>query len=445
MKLVRRKNKYGSGTVFIAIILAAVVIVECTYLAFVIDLDRRMNVARALKCEAESILAGYDRDLLAMYGLYGFDAGEVDDKVFRDVLDPGIGDMELTLDKVYTIDNDSLDKAIASYYAYRTIGISTTVFAEQFKPILEELDKSGVIGKIKEYRESGAAPYVQEILEGAGDVGSYLEDNDDIDLSGLKNITSLIDDSKDDVTDLGTGSDVFDLDLFTENISRLETLSDMVSDKASGNTDHPLIAHYAAYNFDCYLENGSDPSIICIDFGKIHGSEEYDSENILMGTTGKGGSVGVAAVCTFALHVISSVKFLEIYLNTEKRQQYKNIAEAVAVILAAVSDGTIDINPDVLMVIMIITVAMCKGFKEAKKVRNGEKVPLLEIKGKEYVYLGYRDFMYALMLLVPDGLLLKRMNKTLVKDFGVFGTGIRVKTRYRGTDYDYTDTYELYG
>ena len=444
MKYFRRKNKYGSGTVFIAIILAAVVIVECTYLAFVIDLDRRMNVARALKCEAESILAGYDRDLLAMYGLYGFDAGQTDDKVFKDVLDDGLKDLELNLDKVYTIDNDSLNKAITSYYAYRTVGISSKVFAEQFKPILEELDKSGVIGKIKEYRDSGAAPYVSEILEGAVDIESYLEDNDEIDLSGLKNVASLIDDSKDDVTSLGMAGDVFDLGLYTDNISRLETLVDMLSDKSSGNVDHPLIAHYAAYNFDCYLENGSDPSIMGYDFGKIHRSEEYDSENILMGTTGSGGSIGVGVVCAFALHVISSVKFLEIYLNSEKRQMYKNIAEAAACIIALVSEGTVDINPEVLTVILIITVAMCKGIKGAKEVREGGKVPLLEIKDKEYVYLGYRDFMYALMMLVPDNLLLKRMNKVLVKDFGVFGTGIRIKTRYRSTDYDYTDTYDLY-
>jgi len=445
MRLIKRKNKYGSGTVFIAIILTAVVIVECTYLAFVIDLDRRMNVARALKCEVESVLAGYDRDLLAMYGLYGFDAGEVDDKVFKDVLGKDLEDLEMSMDKVYTINNDSLNKAITSYYAYRTIGISSKVFAEQFKPILEDLDKSGVIGKIKEYRDSGAAPYIEEILSGAVDIESYLEESEDIDFSGLKNITSLIDDSNDDVTSLGIEGNVFDLDLFTGNISRLETLVDTLSDKSSGNVDHPLIAHYAAYNFDCFLENGSDPSIIGIDFGKIHASNEYDSENILMGTSGAGGSAGVGIICGFTLFVISSVKFLEIYLNAEKRQMYENIAEIVAAILAVVSEGSVDINPDVLAVAIMIIVAMCKGLKGAKEVREGGKVPLLEIKDKEYVYLGYRDFMYALMLLVPDGYLLKRMNKVLVKDFGIFGTGIRVKTKYRGTNYDYTDTYDLYG
>lgn len=444
MRYLRRKNKYGSGTVFIAIILTAAVIVECTYLAFVIDLDRRMNIARALKCEVESVLAGYDRDLMSMYGLYGFDPGSVDDKVFKDVLKESASDLDMSVDKLYQLDDESLGHAITSYYSYRTVGMSSKVFAEQFKPVLDELDKYGIRDKINEYRSSGAAPYVTELLTGAADVESYLEDNDDIDLSGLKNITSLIDDCEDDVTSTGASIDVFDIGAFASSIGKLETLVDKVGEVASGKIDHPLIAHYAAYNFDCYLKNGSDPSIVGIDFGKIHSSEEYDSENILMGTSGAGGSMGVGAVSVFAVHVISSVKFLEIYLNTETRQTYKNLANAIAAILAVISEGTIDINPEVLMVVMIIIVAMCKGFKDAAEIRDGGKPALLNIKDKEFLYLGYRDYMYALMLLVPDSFLLKRMNKVLKKDHGDICTGIKVSTKYRGTDYDYTDSYDLY-
>lgn len=66
-----RKNKKGTSTLFLAIILSALILVETTYIAYVADLDRRLTYTRALKEQAEIYLASYNRQLFKTYSLIG--------------------------------------------------------------------------------------------------------------------------------------------------------------------------------------------------------------------------------------------------------------------------------------------------------------------------------------------------------------------------------------
>ena len=52
MKTVK-SNKKGTMTLFLAIILSALILVETTYLAYVADLNRRLTYTRALKEQTE--------------------------------------------------------------------------------------------------------------------------------------------------------------------------------------------------------------------------------------------------------------------------------------------------------------------------------------------------------------------------------------------------------
>ena len=65
-----RKSKRGTSTLFLAIILSALILVETTYIAFAADLDRRLTYTRALKEQTEIYLASYDRQLFKTYGIY---------------------------------------------------------------------------------------------------------------------------------------------------------------------------------------------------------------------------------------------------------------------------------------------------------------------------------------------------------------------------------------
>ena len=66
-----KKNKRGTSTLFLAIILSALILVETTYLAYVADLNRRLTYTRALKEQTEVYLASYDRQLFKTYGKIG--------------------------------------------------------------------------------------------------------------------------------------------------------------------------------------------------------------------------------------------------------------------------------------------------------------------------------------------------------------------------------------
>ena len=65
-----RRNKRGTSTLFLAVILSALILVETTYIALVADLDRRLTYTRALKEQTEIYLASYNRQLFKTYGIY---------------------------------------------------------------------------------------------------------------------------------------------------------------------------------------------------------------------------------------------------------------------------------------------------------------------------------------------------------------------------------------
>ena len=69
MKTVK-SNKKGTMTLFLAIILSALILIECTFVMFIWDLDYRLAYSSALRAEVETILAEYDRQLFDTYGIY---------------------------------------------------------------------------------------------------------------------------------------------------------------------------------------------------------------------------------------------------------------------------------------------------------------------------------------------------------------------------------------
>ena len=67
------RSKKGVSTMFLAITVSALILLETTYVAFVADLDRRLTYERAVRLQMESFMARYNRELLKTYGLYAFD------------------------------------------------------------------------------------------------------------------------------------------------------------------------------------------------------------------------------------------------------------------------------------------------------------------------------------------------------------------------------------
>ena len=83
----RRVNRRGVSSVFLAIILSALILVECTFLAFVWNLDYALSVNTALKTQIDTILSDYNRQLFDVYGVYAFSIDGVDDYCFNKALE----------------------------------------------------------------------------------------------------------------------------------------------------------------------------------------------------------------------------------------------------------------------------------------------------------------------------------------------------------------------
>ena len=78
----RRKNRYGASSVFLGIVLSSVILIECTFLTFVWELDYSIKVNNAVDAQIESIMCEYNRQLLDVYGIYAFTMNVVDDDVY---------------------------------------------------------------------------------------------------------------------------------------------------------------------------------------------------------------------------------------------------------------------------------------------------------------------------------------------------------------------------
>ncbi|MBP5261664.1 MAG: hypothetical protein J6Z43_06025 [Clostridiales bacterium] len=451
MRKLCRHNKYGASTVFLSIVLSALILIECTYLTFVWDLDRRMEISRALKNEVEAIMADYDRELFDTYGIYAFCIDDVDDHVFAEVIGRhGLQTAQtVEIDGIETLDTESLRKAISSYYAYRAGSIAVRSMYFQVSGIIDEIDEKGVMNKIRSFTSSGASSYLVDILSDSTDIEERLAQfAEQIDtgmfeqyIPALEQIRELLNDSEDDVTSFDPELKLTNMPYLIEGYSLLESMIDNGSSFVSGRMDHTLLAHYAAYNFDCAVDNVEDCSIIGTRFADIHEDNYFDSEYMI---TGLDGRFGFVSVTTLMFYLIFAKNFISEYGDPSKTALYESAAILVSTLISALSGFTVDIPVELMKLILIVAVSIGESVKEVSDCLAGGSVTMVEEEGMELVRLKYRDFLFLYLYCVPDSFLLSRMLTVLERDYGQLCTGICLVTEYRGTSYDITKRYALY-
>ena len=168
-----KKNKRGTSTLFLAIILSALILVETTYLAYVADLNRRLTYTRALKEQTEVYLASYDRQLFKTYGIYAFDYNRINSLVFNEILAANgyeTGDV-MYASGMYSLDTEILRRAVACYYSYRASGVIFQRFSSQIMYLIEQIGQGGVLQELREFVSSPASGLVGRIIDGGADVG----------------------------------------------------------------------------------------------------------------------------------------------------------------------------------------------------------------------------------------------------------------------------------
>ena len=177
MKKIRRDKK-GAMTIFLAIILSALILVECTFVLFVWDLDYRMAFSSALRAEVETILAEYDRQLFDTYGIYAVTLDNVDDEVFQKAISTHgySGDSDIVIYGVKALSIDDLKAAITVYYANRTSAIWFEKAFVQIEGLIDEAGLGDVLETLREFTSSDAAKYLEDLLTGASTIASWFDE-----------------------------------------------------------------------------------------------------------------------------------------------------------------------------------------------------------------------------------------------------------------------------
>ena len=446
-----RKNRYGASSVFLGIILSAVILIECTFLTFVWELDYATKVNNAVDAQVESIICEYNRQLFDVYGIYAFTKDAVDDDVYRKaLLTCGYTEgPKLDLGGYKKIDSKALRDAINVYYSYRSGGIAIIRIADAFSGMMDDLIDTGVLKSIKEYTSSPAAGYVTEIIQGAEKISSWFDkageklkiDDYESELSIFEALKKKCNNDN-DLKDISFNISIKDMKPAIKLFDGLMDLHEKLGKKSFKVMTHVYEADYFSYNFDCYLKQEYDSSINGTSFSDIHSKNKDDSEYILTGLTG---NKSILAVNYLLLSVLTGKNFLKDYTDKDYRAKVDAVSKVISAIIAAVSEGSVDIDYRIITVALILLIATIKAGKDIRTLRKGDRVTLLEAEGKNAISAGYRDFLFLFMLAVPDNKMQDRALTILKRDYGELYTGLTATEDTCIKKISISRSYVLYG
>ena len=446
-----RHNKHGGITLFLAIILAALVFLECTFVAFLWDLDHRLAVNRALKAQVECILADYNRQLFNVYGIYAYTLDGVDDEVFNAVLAANgyEGGGELTVYGSGSLDVDCLKKAVSEYYSYRMPGIAGTLLVDQFGEVLKEIDKYGLIDKMKQLQGSKASQYLAEILTGASKLEDYLIGVDEkLDISGIIDNSSVFNsfrkslkDDRNDLKDSDIKADLANIDWILRSLNSFADIAGKASDVGKLTGMQLYTAHYAAYNFDSRLPDEKDTSINGTSFSDIPEDNCFDTEYLI---TGVNGEASAFVMSTMIHGALTGIEFLKLKQDKKFCAVITVVAVVLSELIAIISEGSVEIPPKAMEVWLTGLCASVVALKDLNNVNNGEKISVFKEGETEFVKVGYRDFMFSFALLSPYPLVLPRILTILKRDYGELLVATTAVTYYGSYEFDMDKKYQMY-
>lgn len=443
-------TKHGASSLFLAIIISALILVECTFAAFVWDLDYALSVNTALKTQIDTILGDYNRQLFEVYGIYAFTKDEIDDDCFYKALE--INGLEpkstLFVTKRSRFTAEDLRTVINSYYWYRGQGISLQTMVDGYSRFFLELDDKGVFAKVGEFMQSPAAGYVSKIIKGSESAEEWIgKAGDMLNIEELveeaADIDSLKADYKDAIADFGLDIDIdiADWEALLETMSFLESAVDEVSDSSDPFISKLFIAHYCSHNFDCHFPPDGDSTITGVQFKDIHGKKKADAEYIITGIHDVPAILEVEFFMSQVLVVSNMLKDLadEVFWNT-----MVVIGDILSVIILAVSEGMVQIDPRLIAVGLTYYCAMVQALGDFLKIVQGQRVVIFEYEDVKMITFDYRDFLNLFCLMVPSEDLLDRAHDVLIRDYGKLYKGITLEADFRGSRYSAEKTYQMY-
>lgn len=445
-----RRTKRGASSLFLAVIMSALILVECTFVAFVWNLDYALSVNEALKTQVDTILCDYNRQLFDVYGIYAFTLDEVDDECFCKALEMNglTSQSTLVVTSADEFTTEDLKTAINSYYWYRGTGISLRDLVDGYAEMIRRTDEKGILNQVGEYMQSPAAGYVSDMIKGSEDASQWIgKAGEALNLDEILEEAADLDDIranyKDTVKDieLDIDIDIEDWEALLDTLSFLETTMDNLTDMSDPVMTKMNVSHYCAYNFDCCFAPDGDASITGTEFSSIHGDKQVDAECII---TGLEDYPAIFKVEYLMVQVLIVSNMLKDYANEEFRNTMEVLGQIISTIISAVSEGTVNIDYRIIAAGLIYICASFQSIKDFYQVIKGQRAVIFEYEGEKMVTFSYRDFLYLFALCTPVEELLERSHVVLERDYGELYKGITLEADFRGDAYSVTKSYQLY-
>lgn len=445
-----RRIKRGASSLFLAVIMSALILVECTFVAFVWNLDYALSVNEALKTQVDTILCDYNRQLFDVHGIYAFTLDEVDDECFCKALEMNglTSQSTLVVTAVDEFTTEDLKTAINSYYWYRGSGISLKGLVEGYAEMIRRTDEKGILNQVGEYMQSPAAGYVSDMIKGSEDASQWIgKAGEALNLDEILEEAADLDDIranyKDTVKDieLDIDIDIDDWEALLDTLSFLESTMDNLTDMSDPVMTKMNVSHYCAYNFDCCFAPDGDASITGTEFSSIHGDKQVDAECII---TGLEDYPAIFKVEYLMVQVLIVSNMLKDYANEEFRNTMEVLGQIISTIISAVSEGTVNIDYRIIAAGLIYICASFQSIKDHYQVIKGQRAVIFEYEGEKMVTFSYRDFLYLFALCTPVEELLERSHAVLERDYGELYKGITLEADFRGDAYSVTKSYQLY-
>lgn len=456
------KNKRGSGSLFIAIILSALVLVEGLYLAQIVDINRRITIDRALKLQIETILNMYNEELFDNYGIYGFMLDDVDDEIFKKVINSTgyeYGE-DIYVNGVKTINTEQIREAISVYYAYRSPGIMIDKITSIFDFAFKKLDENDFFKNLKRFKANGGNKALG-LLSRASNVISKLLTSDEvaelIDITGsdIKFFNDFIDlfreaNSKNlDFDDDFSPKDMFSMEFFNKTVDMFDSYSDFIDE----DIFNIFLTHYGVYNFECHVKefekdgkNIPDKNLHGTTFKSLNRMPCDDVEYIVSGFKDGRGTFEVGYMI---FPMVMLVEIVNKFSDKSFMKVVKTISEIISDVLMFILDG-LKIPTWVFELIIVQYYAFFASIGKLYDLYHGETVKVFKIKNAKApldagIDMNYKDFTYFFALLVNQNTKLGRIEDLIIDKYGEFNTGIELMTTYRGDTYTAEMGYELYG
>ena len=445
-----RRTKRGASSLFLAVIMSALILVECTFVAFVWNLNYALSVNEALKTQVDTILCDYNRQLFDVYGIYAFTLDEVDDECFCKALEMNglTSQSTLVVTAADEFTTEDLKTAINSYYWYRGSGISLKGLVEGYAEMIRRTDEKGILNQVGEYMQSPAAGYVSDMIKGSEDASQWIgKAGEALNLDEILEEAADLDDIranyKDTVKDieLDIDIDIDDWEALLDTLSFLESTMDNLTDMSDPVMTKMNVSHYCAYNFDCCFAPDGDASITGTEFSSIHGDKQVDAECII---TGLEDYPAIFKVEYLMVQVLIVSNMLKDYANEEFRNTMEVLGQIISTIISAVSEGTVNIDYRIIAAGLIYICASFQSIKDFYQVIKGQRAVIFEYEGEKMVTFSYRDFLYLFALCTPVEELLERSHAVLERDYGELYKGITLEADFRGDAYSVTKSYQLY-